>query len=288
MGNSPKGKGRKKSKIFAFIISVILVVSSAVGVSLHYFNITNESEYNDYSEDYYTTPPVDYPVEEIQLDEPEILPDEEPPEPEAEPELGLRPILPQVLALREEFGNDDIIGHLSIHGTNIDNLVVQYYDNEFYLYRDVFGRYNAAGTLFLDYDNDASNLSRNNIIYGHNMRDGSKFHNVRFYTNRAFFDEHRYIHFTTMHYETVWEIFAFYDTHISFNYIQVYFPTDESFLALVEEMKRRSIHETDVQVDQDDLILTLSTCTNAHPDWRYVINAKLISRVSVEDQLRTG
>ena len=267
-------KAKKKRLIYSLIVLAVII---AIGAALVYFIGISENEYAEA-----------YDVYEEEILVAEILPAEDEEEPEEkeeeyEPVPEPRPIMSKVLALREEYGNDDIIGHLRIYGTNINYLVVQYYDNEFYLHHDVFGQPSLAGVLFLDYENDAANLSLSNIIYGHNMGDGSKFHNVRYYRDRDFFDNHRYIHFTTLHYETIWEAFAFYDTHISFNYIQVDFSAEGSFMALVEEMKYRSMHKTGIQVSEDDKILTLSTCTNTHMDWRYVINAKLISRVSAEE-----
>ena len=198
--------------------------------------------------------------------------------------LEPRPIMPLILSLREEFGNDDIVGYISIEGTDIDYMVMQSNDNEYYLDRNVFGQETAAGSVFMDYATSAAVLGRNTILYAHNMRDGSMFHNLRFYQSKQFFDSNRYIRLTTLHDETIWEAFAFYATHIDFNYIQVYFPDDNNFLSLVDKMVERSIHETDVHIGADDLILTLSTCEGgADKDIRYVLNARLTGRVGAEE-----
>ena len=52
---------------------------------------------------------------------------------------------------RREFNNDDIIGRLIIEGLDIDNLLVQTTDNDYYLRRLLDGTYNVMGSMFIDY-----------------------------------------------------------------------------------------------------------------------------------------
>ena len=198
---------------------------------------------------------------------------------------GPRPIMETITNLREEFGNDDIVGYVQVAGTAIDYMVLQSDDNRYYLNRDVYHRTTDAGSIFMDYENDPFDLdsNRNTIIYGHNMRDGTQFHNIRHYRDRQYFDENKYIRLITPHDETLWEIFAFYSTHISFNYIEVAFQNDAHFMALINEINRRSVHSADIEIGPDDQILTLSTCTGADRDTRNVIHAKLINRISAEE-----
>lgn len=203
----------------------------------------------------------------------------EPVEEEAEsvPEPEPRVVLDKILNLREAFSNDDIMGYLKIDGTNIDYVVAQAADNEYYLRRDLSGEKSNAGTVFMDYECDAYELSRNTVIYGHNMRNGSMFHNLRYYNDREFYNNHRYISLTTPYEETIWEVFAFYNTTTTFNYIQVIFPDDASFEALLSEMKGKSLYDTGVEVGPEDKILSLSTCANTTDDARLVLNAKLVN-----------
>lgn len=196
---------------------------------------------------------------------------------------GPRALMPAIKQLREEFNNDDIVGYIKIDGTAVNYMVAQATDNEYYLGRDIFGQSNRAGTIFMDYESNPAQLSRNTVIYGHNMRNGTMFHNLRYYKEEQFFNDHKYIRLTTLHEETVWEVFAFYIASVDFNYIQVNFPSDEHFAALLNEMKSRSVHKSGLEVGTEDHILTLSTCRYAEGDLRFVVNAKLISRISVEE-----
>jgi len=197
-----------------------------------------------------------------------------------EPEAPREPVMHElILNLREAFDNDDIIAYVRIEGTNIDYAVVQGPDNDFYLARDLNKKKNTAGSVYLDYENHPYILDRNNILYGHNMRNGSMFHNLRYYTGREFYENHRYITYTTLYEQTRWEIFAVYNAFITFNYIQVNFNSDDEFMELVNGIKSRSVINTGITLNPEDTILTLSTCTNVNVVERFVISARLIEAI---------
>lgn len=219
------------------------------------------------------------PEDDIIFTEAPVLADEAETTAEPEPAATPEPEEPKVLLekiqkLRETFTNDDIVGFLSIIGADVDLPVAQSEDNEYYLKHDLNGEINAAGTVFMDYECDAYELSRHTVIYGHNMRNGSMFHHLRYYNDPDYWRAHPIISLTTPYEETTWEIFAVYQTSTDFYYIQVLFPHDEAFNALVSEMKKKSIYETGVAVDEEDYILTLSTCSAGVADTRMVVSAK--------------
>ena len=198
--------------------------------------------------------------------------------PTAEPEPTEQPILPVILALREEFGNDDIIGYISIEDTNIKYPVVQTTDNDFYISHSVDKKANAGGAVFMDRANAPALTDVNTVIYGHNMRNRSMFHDLRYYTGSDFFHDHQIIRYTTLYEETTWEVFAFYPTRIDFNYIQTSFASADDVAAFIKAISLRSVVETSVEVSSDDAILTLSTCTNTADNMRYALHAKLIDK----------
>ena len=74
--------------------------------------------------------------------------------------------------------NPGICSWIYVPGTNIDYPVVQANDNDYYLYRDVHGTSSAGGSIFMDYACSADLTDRKTIIYGHNMKDGSMFHDL--------------------------------------------------------------------------------------------------------------
>jgi len=179
------------------------------------------------------------------------------------------------LELRETFGNDDIVGQLLIEGTSIDYVVVQGEDNEFYLYHDLWGRQSSSGWVFVDYLADLRYGSQNWIIFGHNMAQDIMFHGLRNFRSREFFDRNSRIRFSTLYDDYEWEIFSFYQTNIDFPYLTVEFGDEWEYW--LGQFAERSMHEVDVDLAGVDRILTLSTCTGADPDERYVVHARLVA-----------
>jgi sortase B len=195
-----------------------------------------------------------------------------------EPSPTPRPILAALSTLRHEFQNEDILAYVRIPDTSIDFPVVQGPDNEFYLSRDFSRKESVAGSAFMDFRNSIDPLGFNTVIYAHNMRNGSMFHNLRYYRDKAFFDEHPAIFLTTMFEETEWEIFSFYSTDIGFDYIQTDFDSQEDFYEkLLLPIKEKSFYDTGIDVKSTDKILSLSTCTNVRSDLRYALHARLKS-----------
>jgi len=212
------------------------------------------------------------PIEEDEEEEPYYPEDEEEEEELAEEERVPLPLVPEA---RARYGNEDIVARITIPGTAIDYLIAHTDDNSFYLYHDLWRNRTAAGTVFLDYLNTPDFRDSSSIIYGHNMRNGTKFHDVRFYRGREFFETNNEMIVTTLYEELYYDIFAVFITHINFNYIQVEFEDDE-FLELVQEMKSRSYHDTEVEIGEDDSILILSTCWGpVGTDYRLVMAGRL-------------
>ena len=93
--------------------------------------------------------------------------------------------------------NGDCIGWLSIDGTNISYPVMYTpSDPQKYLRRNFYGKYSQSGVPFLD--GRCSPQSTNLIIYGHNMRNGTMFADLKKYVDREFLNAHRIVKFETV------------------------------------------------------------------------------------------
>lgn len=108
--------------------------------------------------------------------------DERQPENQEEPEENLPEI--DFNGLREV--NADIVAWIQIPGIGVDYPVVQGKDNEHYLHYTFDGKANKAGSIFLDYRNRAEFTDSKVILYGHNMKDGSMFSNLKKYQDEDF------------------------------------------------------------------------------------------------------
>lgn len=93
--------------------------------------------------------------------------------------------------------NADCIGWLSIDGTNISYPVMHTpSDPQKYLRRNFYGKYSQSGVPFLDGRCDLQ--STNLIIYGHNMKNGTMFSDLKRYVDREFLNAHRTVKFETV------------------------------------------------------------------------------------------
>ncbi len=211
-------------------------------------------------------------------------------QPEAPP-YG-EPIAPNaVLAekLAQTFKLGDPKGWLTIPGTTVDHAVLyNSEDNSFVKTRSNYdGKYDFAGILFADFRNtlaDRTRLSRNTVVYGHNIEtngssDGKHFSQLLKFEDLQFAKENQFISFSTKDDEMLWQIFAVFTTDIDFYYIEPE-PTDEGLMYIVSEASVRSEHHYDVDITPQDKILTLSTCTYKYgrfnTDQRFVVMAKLL------------
>ena len=173
--------------------------------------------------------------------------------------------------------NKDIIGYLKVNNTNINYPVVQAEDNIYYLKKNLNNEDDINGWVYMDYRNSDKILNDNTIIYGHNMYySGVMFgtlHKV-LYSNWYNNEDNLTIEFDTMYESMKWKIFSIYTIPKTSDYLQVSFETPEEKLAYIKMEKNRSIKNFNVEVTENDYLLTLSTCTGDND--RLVVHAKLI------------
>lgn len=176
--------------------------------------------------------------------------------------------------------NPDVVGWITIDGTQIDYPVLQAPDNETYLTHNFNHDESRAGSIYLDYRNDIESSDRNTVIYGHRMKDGSMFQHLTKFLDKDFLEEHKTFQYDTLYGSYEAEIFAVYNTLTTFDYIKTDFSGDEEFEQLLSDIEEESIHHTDVEVGKDDQIITLSTCDYKldKNEGRLAIQAKLTKK----------
>lgn len=204
-----------------------------------------------------------------EMDEP-ILSDDE--EEDSNPYSNIPTSLETLVSL-----NSDTVGWLSINNTKVNYPVTQSGDNDYYLNRDFYERRTANGWIFMDYRNDAVNLSKNTIIYGHALLSGYMFGDLRTMIKSSWYKNKNnlLITFNTLGKEMKWEIFSIYRTPYTTDYLKVNFFDDDEFLSFVDLIADRSVYNFGVKIDENDYILTLSTCSG-NDNGRLVVHAKLV------------
>lgn len=176
--------------------------------------------------------------------------------------------------------NPDIVGWITIDDTKINYPIVQAEDNEFYLTRNYKQENSKAGSIFLDYRNELLEEEKNMILYGHRMKDETMFQQLTKYADQNFFETHSIIYIDTLYAGYDVEVFSVYYTTTDFDYIQTEFTTDEEIEQFFHSIKQKSMYKTDVGLNSEDTIITLSTCDSTldKDEGRFVVHAKLIKR----------
>jgi len=206
------------------------------------------------------------------------VPSEEPPPEDTDPEDN-----PDFQFPRDSFAdalklNEDVVGRISMDAADIHYLVVQGDDNEYYLRRGYDRKKTRSGAIFLDYrcTIGPEPLKGHLILYGHNMKKGTMFHNLMKYKDEQFFRENRIFRFDTLYADHEWEIFSAYVTDTSFYYIDTTFRDDAEWLSFLQTIQSKSLFPTDTVLTAGDVVLTLSTCTYEFDDARFAVHARLI------------
>lgn len=174
--------------------------------------------------------------------------------------------------------NKDTKGWLQVNGTNINYPFVQASDNDYYLTRDFNGNKNSAGWVYLDYRNNIDELDQNTIIYAHGRLNGTMFGSLKNIFDSNWFDntDNHVIKLSTATENTLWQVFSVYHIPTTSDYLYTNFATAEEFMDFVTMLKSRSQYDFNVEFNENDKILTLSTCYNSEE--RVVLHAKLIKK----------
>lgn len=195
--------------------------------------------------------------------------------------------VPDYSALIEQ--NADFVGWIKVPNTEINHPVVKTVDNDYYLDHNFEKKYDYRGAIFMDYRNDPINLDSNTIIYGHNAYDTTMFSELVQYEDIEFYKKTPVIEFNTLDANYKWKIYGVFITNASasedndyiFNYIYPYMD-GENFNGFIEEVNKRRLYTTDVDINDDDKMLILSTCvrtldlTNKYGKTTYRANARLV------------
>lgn len=172
-------------------------------------------------------------------------------------------------AMQEKY--PDVVGWIYGANTGLDWPIVQTAEEggEYYLYRDIDGKDNKNGTVFLDWRCASDFSTQNNMIYGHNMKTGLMFAPLIKYKSQAFFDAHPYLYLYTPSQTYKVHLFAGMETpHDS----EVYsYNLSSSYL---QECINSSTFNSGLGVPTGN-ILTMSTCDYDYANARYVLLGEL-------------
>ena len=172
--------------------------------------------------------------------------------------------------------NDDIVGWLKVGALDISYPVTQASDNDYYLHLTFELVQNAAGCIFVDYQNRPDFQDDNTIIYGHNMKDGSMFGTLKNFVQDGVYESDPYFWIYTPERIYKYEIFNCSTVGAVSNTYTLEFGSRKEFQNYMDKALMQSqVDSSKVKVKSSDKIVTLSTCTGDE-ETRFVVQGKLV------------
>lgn len=173
--------------------------------------------------------------------------------------------------------NQDMWGWIQIKGTEV-NYPVMYTPNDsnFYEKRNWKKEKIDVGSCIW-IDGRVTENSKNIIIYGHNMRNGSMFGPLKKYKGKEFYKKHKYIQLDTLYEEQTFEIISVscVNSNDKCIYGDVDLESKEDFSKYVKNVKEKAYYDIKTESTYPDQLITLSTCNGND---RTIVVAKRIDK----------
>lgn len=207
---------------------------------------------------------------------------------EIAPESTLPPVQEALAPILAE--NADTVGWLTV-GESISLPIVQQVDNQYYLYRDFYGKDSDAGTPFLDRRCMIWPANNHWMIHGHNMKDGSMFGTLDDFRDVEYLKQYPIVSFNTLYEECLYVPVALFDASMTktdkdyFKIARFEFADDAEFVSFADEIRAHSLYEIPVDVQAGDQLLTLVTCSYSHDNGRLLIVCRKLREGETAEQM---
>ena len=183
--------------------------------------------------------------------------------------------------------NPDTIGWIRFHPepSQISYPIVKGKDNSEYLKKTFSANENTLGAIFLNVDNNADFMDKNTIIYGHRMKDGSMFRHLQDYEEKSFWESNPYYYiYTPDGREITYHIYSAGQVEDTSDTYLTSFESEEAYQSFLNMTKEASLYDTGVELNAQSAIVTLSTCTSASDNHRFVVRGVKEKEVNLKEQ----
>lgn len=172
--------------------------------------------------------------------------------------------LPEIDLKTLQAENEDTVAWLYYPALGINYPIMQDQDNQFYLTHTFSGEKNRVGSIFLDAYASRDFSDKNTFIYGHNMKDGQMFSQLKDIREEGFAAENPYFFIYGDGGWKKYRIFSYHDANadksdISF---QIQFENEQAFQKFIKDLQDAAEENLNVEVTGEDYIVTLATCTS--------------------------
>lgn len=159
--------------------------------------------------------------------------------------------------------NKDVAGWIYMEALpDISYPIVQGNDNDFYLHHTYKKESLFAGSIFVDCKNTKDFSDQNTIVYGHNMKNGSMFGQLKKYKKQETVDKSLYFWIITPDDAYKYKIFSIYTANVDGDTYTLIKGPGKKTIEYGNSMKAKSnINMGEYNFKETDKIVTLSTCT---------------------------
>lgn len=175
----------------------------------------------------------------------------------------------------------DVVGYVNVPSLGISYPVVQTDNNDYYLDHMITGEESTSGAIFLDYRiNSNPTETKNTVLYGHNMNNGSMFHKVvELFEFESFMNAK--VEYVTESGAYIYTPLALYRCEAYYPFYVFEFDSEGGFVDFCDMVVEKSFHTDrpdDAEYYGDESLITFSTCTNSlsSKTGRYIYHALLV------------
>ncbi|MBR4308331.1 MAG: class B sortase, partial [Oscillospiraceae bacterium] len=173
--------------------------------------------------------------------------------------------------------NKDIVGWLYCEGTSVNYPVLQGETNNTYLRHQYDGKYNYAGSIFMDYRCDPNLEDEYTMIFGHNMSADIMFHILDHYRKQDYLQKHpRFFYLTP---------FGNYCLEVICSNVTAYKDDLRLFELLddtrnLELIRSKAKADSGVEVSESDRLVLLATCAKDYKNARCTLLCRVFPLTS--------
>ena len=163
-----------------------------------------------------------------------------------------------------KYNNNDVVGEISFVNTDYKKAIMQSNDNDYYLNHLEDKTNSYMGSIYLDFRIDINN-DKKLLIFGHNSNKiAMPFKILENYYSQEYYNAHQYIRVITENRVREYIIYSVFVEVNDFSYMKTEFSDGDEWFEHINNFKKKSMYETGVDVNENDNIIVLQTCSTHH------------------------
>lgn len=172
--------------------------------------------------------------------------------------------------------NEDVVGWISIPGTELSYPLVQGEDNQYYLTHTWRREASSGGAVFLECMNRRDMRGFHTIAYAHRMNNDTMFGTLKYYRDSSFWEAHPSIYVVTDEGIARYDIFSAEEVSVTGIVYRLDLEESELEAEFLQACMDGSVIDTGIVPKEDARVLTLSTCTGNGHATRWVVHGTLV------------